>query len=65
MAQQANVNECLLRSIGYYSFVTVVDVDEFIIPRQHTNLVDLISSLNYHDAYIFKVRSWRTEIFTA
>jgi len=56
VANRASINDCILRSVGLYSLAVIVDVDEFIIPKKHRNLVELVNSQGDYDSYTFKVR---------
>ena len=37
------MNDCTLRSVGRYDLLTIVDIDEFILPANSTTLVDLMT----------------------
>ncbi|XP_063230453.1 uncharacterized protein LOC134535315 [Bacillus rossius redtenbacheri] len=55
----AALNDCLYRSMHRYSYVALVDLDEFIVPRHNDTLQDLIRELDngsYPDTgcYIFQ-----------
>ncbi|KAK3874542.1 hypothetical protein Pcinc_020560 [Petrolisthes cinctipes] len=51
----AALNDCNLRSVGLYTLTAMVDVDEFLVPRTHTNLLDLVASYNKDfNSYVFK-----------
>ncbi|KAK3874532.1 hypothetical protein Pcinc_020550 [Petrolisthes cinctipes] len=51
----AALNDCNLRSIGLYTLTAMVDVDEFLVPKTHTNLLDLVASYKREfNSYIFK-----------
>lgn len=38
----AALNDCLYRSMYRYSYLALIDLDEFIIPRREETLMDLI-----------------------
>ncbi|XP_042211147.1 beta-1,4-galactosyltransferase galt-1-like isoform X1 [Homarus americanus] len=40
----AALNDCNMRSINRFPLSAMVDVDEFLIPRKHNNLLDLVST---------------------
>jgi len=42
----AALNDCLYRSMNSFSYLMLIDFDEFIIPHQETSLPDMISSLS-------------------
>lgn len=48
------LNDCNLRSVGRYSLAAMVDVDEFLVPRKHNSLPEVVQSLGEYDAYIFQ-----------
>lgn len=50
----AALNDCNLRSVGRYSLAAMVDVDEFLVPRKHSSLPEVVQSLGEFDAYIFQ-----------
>ena len=58
----AALNDCNLRSVNRFTFSAMVDLDEFIIPRKHDTLLDLLASYGGQDSvYIFQVSSGRGE----
>ncbi|XP_042879973.1 uncharacterized protein LOC122258227 [Penaeus japonicus] len=48
------LNDCNLRSIGRYALTAMVDVDEYLVPRKHNTLPELIKSFWEYDCYIFQ-----------
>lgn len=51
----AALNDCNLRSVNRFHLTAMVDVDEFLIPRNHHNLLDLVHSFGSHyDVYVFQ-----------
>lgn len=51
----AALNDCNLRSVNRFTFSVMIDLDEFLIPRKHDSLLDLLDSYDEHSAYIFQV----------
>ena len=39
-------NDCLYRSMNDFKYLMMTDLDEFIVPRQHENIVNMIDYLN-------------------
>ncbi|XP_069943825.1 uncharacterized protein [Cherax quadricarinatus] len=51
----AALNDCNLRSVNRFHLAAMVDIDEFLIPRQHHNLLDLVGSYDRGiQAFIFQ-----------
>ncbi|XP_050697341.1 beta-1,4-galactosyltransferase galt-1-like isoform X3 [Eriocheir sinensis] len=51
----AALNDCNLRSVHRFPFSAMVDFDEFLIPRKHDSLLDLLASYgDNHSAYVFQ-----------
>ena len=48
-----------MRSIGRYSLVAVVDVDEFLIPKRHKSLISMVESDPNYDEYNFLVSIYK------
>lgn len=46
------INDCIYRHMYEFKRIAVLDFDEFIMPRKHQNLLELVSYLN--EAYISK-----------
>ncbi len=45
-AQFSALNDCNMRAyVNHFKYAAMVDFDEFIIPRKHANLVDLLGLL--------------------
>ena len=44
-----------MRSIGRYSLVAMVDVDEFLIPKKYDTLISMVESDPNYDEYNFLV----------
>uniref|UniRef100_A0A8D9AU23 Glycosyltransferase family 92 protein n=1 Tax=Cacopsylla melanoneura TaxID=428564 RepID=A0A8D9AU23_9HEMI len=42
------LNDCLYRNMYLYSYIMFIDLDEFIVPKNNTTLVELISWLSKH-----------------
>lgn len=41
----ASLNDCLFRTMFRFKYVAMVDFDEFIVPKQHTNYLSLLKEL--------------------
>lgn len=55
----AALNDCNLRNVGRYHHTLMIDLDEYIIPRQVDNYQQLINKIGPNkSAYIFKVRKF-------
>ena len=55
--QNLALNDCLYRARGRYRFVAIIDTDEFILPRLHLSIPDLLSSIPPHAEY--RIDSWK------
>ena len=42
----AALNDCLYRGLGSYTYLALIDLDEFIIPRSKLTLIELLQKLN-------------------
>lgn len=51
----AALNDCSLRSINRFTFSAMVDFDEFLVPRKHRTLLQLIASYDKeYSSYVFQ-----------
>ncbi|XP_076042153.1 uncharacterized protein LOC143026046 [Oratosquilla oratoria] len=50
----AALNDCNFRVLGRYSLAAMVDVDEFLIPRNHKTLLELTEHMGPTNVYIFQ-----------
>ncbi|RXG54782.1 hypothetical protein Avbf_11618 [Armadillidium vulgare] len=51
----ASLNDCNLRNVGRYRFTFMIDLDEFIIPRDANNYHELFADLGEeHSSYVFQ-----------
>ena len=56
--QYALIQDCIYRYMFQSKYIALVNVDEFIFPRRHNNLLDLLSQLNCEDSgqFLFQNR---------
>ena len=62
----AALNDCLYRTMYRYRYALLVDVDEYIVPRQHADYPAMFELLAGHGrrdygSFIFKVSSRRSQ----
>ncbi len=46
LSSPASLNDCMLTNMYRYRFIVVIDFDEFLVPRNHSGLSDLIAHIN-------------------
>ena len=51
----ASLNDCVYRTMRRFNFSALIDIDEYILPREQDTLQELIYNVGYHDCYGFKV----------
>ncbi|XP_063847995.1 uncharacterized protein LOC135093051 [Scylla paramamosain] len=51
----AALNDCNLRSVNRFTFSAMVDFDEFLVPRKHDSLIELLDTYGTKDSnYVFQ-----------
>ena len=46
LSSPASLNDCMLRNMYRYKYIIVIDFDEIIVPREHTNYHDMLAHID-------------------